>query len=285
MAGCPRGQSPLSGCPEKGSNNAFFISSLVPAAFDFALTTLLAYPLSRYFAWIMDGHYRAPGWLRWIERRVDSGPQDWKQYAIAMMLFNTLMFIFGFVVLAIQPKVNFLGLNPDGKGMLAPTTIFNSVTSFLTNTNLQHYCGEQHLSYFSQIFFVCWNMFLSASVGYCGLVAIIRGLRGDAHMGNYYLDMWRVVAYQFVPLSVLMGVFLLADGVPMTMDASAKAATVEAGAMGKTPTARTSRRKSAADRSPRSFPSSTWGPTAAGSSAPIRPTPSRTPAPGATCSR
>ena len=109
-------------------------------------------------------------------------------------------------------------LNPDGKGMLAPTTMFNSVISFLTNTNLQHYSGEQHLSYFSQLFFVCWNMFVSASVGFCGLAAIIRGLRSDPHMGNYYLDMWRVCAYTFVPASLIMGVLLLADGVPMTLD-------------------------------------------------------------------
>ena len=61
-------------------------------------------------------------------------------------------------------------------------------------------------------------MFLSASVGFCGLAAIIRGLRGDPHMGNYYLDMWRVVAYTFVPASLVMGVLLLADGVPMTLD-------------------------------------------------------------------
>ena len=122
-----------------------------------------------------------------------------------MLLFNTVMFVFGFVVLSLQPV---MPLNPDGKGMLAPTTIFNSVISFLTNTNLQHYSGEQNLSYFSQIFFVCWNMFLSASVGFCGLAAIIRGLRSDAHMGNYYLDMWRVCAYTFVPASLVMGVLL-----------------------------------------------------------------------------
>jgi K+-transporting ATPase ATPase A chain len=146
-----------------------------------------------------------------------------------MLLFNTVMFIFGFAVLALQPK---LPLNPDGRGMLAPTTIFNSVISFLTNTNLQHYSGEQHLSYFSQIFFVCWNMFLSASVGFCGLVAIIRALRSDKHMGNYYLDMWRVCAYTFVPASLVMGVLLLADGVPMTMDPIVAVKTVEPGAMG-----------------------------------------------------
>jgi K+-transporting ATPase ATPase A chain len=197
-----------------------------------AVTTALAIPFSRYLAWIMDGHYRAPGFLRWIEARVDTGPQSWKQYAVSMMLFNLLMFVFGFTVLAVQPAVDWKLLNPDGKGMLAPTTIFNSVCSFLTNTNLQHYAGEQHLSYFSQIFFVLWNMFLSASVGFCGLLAIIRALRSDPHVGNYYLDMWRVCAYTFVPASLVMGVLLLADGVPMTLEGSAPAVTVEDKAMG-----------------------------------------------------
>ena len=193
------------------------------------MTTLLAIPFSRYLAWVMNGNYHAPGILRWIERRVDTGPQNWKQYALSMLLFNTLMFIFGFAVLSLQPLMPF---NPDHRGMLAPTTMFNSVISFLTNTNLQHYSGEQHLSYFSQLFFVCWNMFLSASVGFCGLVAIIRALRSDPHMGNYYLDMWRVCAYTFIPASVVMAVLLLAEGVPMTMDATAQATTLEPGAMG-----------------------------------------------------
>ena len=179
----------------------------------------------------MDGRYHPPRFLGWIERRVDTGPQSWKQYAVAMLLFNTVMFVFGFVVLSLQPV---MPLNPDGKGMLAPTTIFNSVISFLTNTNLQHYSGEQQLSYFSQIFFVCWNMFLSASVGFCGLAAIIRALRSDEHMGNYYLDMWRVCAYTFVPASLVMGVLLMADGIPMTLDGSAKVTTVDPGSMGKT---------------------------------------------------
>src|SRR5579871_967655 len=113
------------------------------------LTTALAIPASRFFAWIMDGKYRAPAPLRWLESRLNTGPQNWKQYAIAMMLFNLVMFLFGYTIQALQPKLDF-GLNPENKGMLAPTTIFNSTISFLTNTNLQHYCGEQHLSYFSQ---------------------------------------------------------------------------------------------------------------------------------------
>jgi K+-transporting ATPase ATPase A chain len=194
-----------------------------------AVTTALAIPFSRYLAWIMEGRYRGPAFLRRIESLVNTGPQNWKQYAVSMLAFNAVMFIFGFAVLSLQPL---MPLNPDGKHMLAPTTIFNTVCSFLTNTNLQHYSGEQHLSYFSQLFMICWNMFVSASVGFCCLVAIIRALRSEPHMGNFYLDMWRVCAYTFVPAALVMGVLLLADGVPMTLAGSAKVATVEPGAMG-----------------------------------------------------
>src|SRR5262245_2353070 len=152
-------------------------------------TVALSIPVGRYLAWVMDGRYRAPRGLRWVEGRLNTGPQNWKQYAVALLLFNTVMVVVSYVVLAAQPA---LPLNPDGQKMLAPTTIFNTVASFVTNTNLQHYAGEQNLSYFSQLAVILWLMFVSAAVGFCTVVAVIRGLRGDPHMGNYYLDMWRV---------------------------------------------------------------------------------------------
>jgi K+-transporting ATPase ATPase A chain len=198
-------------------------------------TVLLSIPVSRYLAWIIDGKYTPRGPFHWIERQIDTGTQGWKQYVVGLLLFNTVMFLFGYLVLALQP---IMPLNqrdsvfPDGKSMLAPTTIFNTVSSFLTNTNLQHYSGEQHLSYFSQLFFIVWNMFVSAAVGFCALAAIIRGIRGDEHMGNFYLDLWRVVAYVFVPSAVLTGVLLIAMGVPMTLEPAAEAQTVQPGVMG-----------------------------------------------------
>ena len=200
-----------------------------------ATTVALSVPVGRYLAKLMDGRYTTPAVFRWFERKLDTGPQNWKQYALSLLLFNTVMFAFGYLVLALQPV---MPLNQkdsvfaDGKGMLSPTTIFNTVVSFLTNTNLQHYSGEQHLSYFSQLVFIVWNMFVSAAVGFCALAAVIRGLRGDPHMGNYYLDMWRVVVYVFVPLSVLTGVVLVAAGMPMTLEPSAEVQTVQVGAMG-----------------------------------------------------
>ena len=188
------------------------------------VATLLAIPLSRYCAWIMEGNYRAPRWLKWLENRIDSGPQNWKQYTAALIIFNIALFVYGFAVLALQQWLPQIG---DHKGMLAPTTIFNSVVSFMTNTNLQHYAGEVHLSNFSQVFFCIANQYLSAAVGFCALAAIIRAFRGQATVGNFFVDMWRVVAYMFVPLSLLLGVLFLTQGTPMTFIGSHVVTTIE----------------------------------------------------------
>ena len=186
-------------------------------------------PLSAYFAWLMDGKYRAPRVLKWFEDLIDTGPQDWKQYVLAMMAFTVALFIFGFVVLCLQPIAP---LNPRGLGMLEPTTIFNTVISFMTNTNLQHYSGDQSLSNFSQIFFILPNMFLSASIGFCALAAIIRAFRGEATVGNFFVDMWRVAMYIYVPVALVFGVIFMQQGMPMTYASTEVATTLELGSMG-----------------------------------------------------
>src|SRR5258707_7709393 len=177
------------------------------------VTTLLAIPLSKYLAWIMDGKYRPLPFVRWIEARLSSGPQNWKQYTASLLLFNTVLFVFGFVVLCLQP---WMPLNDLGRGMLAPTTIFHSVVSFMTNTDLQHYSGDQHFSNFSQIFFCLTNFFLSASIGFCGLTAIIRALRGESKIGNFFVAMWKVVIYSFLPISLVLACIFLQQVMPIT---------------------------------------------------------------------
>jgi K+-transporting ATPase ATPase A chain len=189
-----------------------------------AVSVTLSIPLGRFMAWIMDGRLRQPGFLRWVEQRLDTGPQNWKHYAFALLTWNVLTFVVGFVILMLQP---YLPLNPDNKGMLAPTTAFNTLCSFLSNTNLQHYSGEVHLSYFSQLFFICWKQFHTPVIGLAALVAIIRGLRGDAHMGNFYVDLWRGMVYLMLPLAFLIALLLIAGGMPMTLEGNAKVVTVE----------------------------------------------------------
>jgi len=194
-----------------------------------AVTILLSIPLSKYFAWIMDGHYNAPRLLAWFESRLNSGQQNWKQYVVAMLAFTAVLFTYGYIVLCLQPIAP---LNPLGRGILGPSVIFNTVISFMTNTNLQHYSGDQHLSNFSQIFFILPNMFLSASIGFCALAVIIRAFRGEAVVGNFFVDMWRVVVYIYLPVALIIGVIFMHEGMPMTYASQQTVTTLEPASMG-----------------------------------------------------
>ena len=80
-----------------------------------AATFVLAVPTGLYMAWVFEGRYRLPGWLHWVEDRLNTGPQNWKQYCWAFMLFNLGTFVVGFAVLSLQPY-HPASLNPDGKG-------------------------------------------------------------------------------------------------------------------------------------------------------------------------
>ena len=201
---------------------------LLPLAL-LATATAIAFPLSRYIVWIMDGKYHPLPCFRWIERSLDSGPQNWMQYTTSLLVFNTVLFVYGYAVLALQP---FTPLNPDHKTLLSPTTIFHSVASFMTNTDLQHYAGEVNLSNFSQIFFCIANLFLSAAIGLCALIAIVRALRGDSLLGNFFLDMWRTVVYLFVPIAFLIALIFVQQGSPMTFQTSYAISTLESGKIG-----------------------------------------------------
>ncbi len=191
-----------------------------------AVATLLAFPISKYMTWIMDGNYHPLKIFGWFEERLDSGKQNWKQYIGSLLIVNTAMFVFGFLVLSLQ---EYLPLNPLHRPMLAPTAILHSVISFMTNTDLQHYSGDQHFSNFSQIFFDLTNWFLSAAIGLCSLTAIIRALRSDSHLGNFFVDMWRVVVYIFMPASFVFSLIFITQGVPMTLASVLSFTTLESG--------------------------------------------------------
>jgi K+-transporting ATPase ATPase A chain len=196
-----------------------------------AIPVVLAIPLSAYLAWIMGGHYRASGVLKWCEARVSSGPQNWKQYAVSLLVFNIVLYVFGFVILAIQ---QWMPLNPRGLGALAPSTILNTVMSFSTNTDIQHYSGDVAFSNFTQIFFCLPMFFLSASIGFCALTAMIRAFRSDPDVGNFFLDMWRVVFYTFLPIGFALSLLYLCTGMPMTFQSAHQVNTLEPTAMGTT---------------------------------------------------
>ena len=171
------------------------------------------------------------GMLKWCEDRINSGPQNWKQYAVSLLVFNVVLYVFGFLILALQP---WMPLNPRGLGALEPTTILNTVMSFSTNTDIQHYSGDVAFSNFTQIFFCLPMFFLSASVGFCALTAMIRAFRSDPDVGNFFLDMWRVVFYTFLPTVFVLSLLYLCTGMPMTFASSQQVNTLEPTAMGTT---------------------------------------------------
>ena len=193
-------------------------------------TAILAIPLSRYLTWIMNGQYRPPRLLAWFERRLDTGNQNWKQYTVALLVFNILLFSYSYLVMALQP---WLPLNELHRGMLAPTTMAHAAMSLSTNTDLQHWSGDVHFSNFSQIFVMIANFFFSASIGFCALAAIIRALRdGPDKVGCFFIDMWRVMIYMFLPIGFVFSLVCLQQGMPMTFKAGETVSTVEPAAMG-----------------------------------------------------
>jgi K+-transporting ATPase ATPase A chain len=183
-------------------------------------------PVGRYMAAVFDGKLWLPRWLQWIEQRIDTGPQNWRQYIAAMFIFTAAKTIVGFTVIALQTHHPGF-LNPDERGELALSTLFHTTLSMVTNSEQQHYSGEVHLSYGSQLFLVLWTFFVSPAPGLAALAAMIRGLRGDPHLGNFYIDVWRSIVCVFLPLSLVFGVLMMAAGVPMTMEGAARVATVD----------------------------------------------------------
>lgn len=155
---------------------------------------------------------------------------NWKQYAVALIVTNAFMIFIGYIILRIQ----FLPIfNPNGIEGMEASLSFNTIISFMTNTNLQHYSGESGLSYLSQMLVIIYMMFVSAASGYGVCVAFIRGLAGGKDgrkaMGNFYADLIRITTRVLLPLSIILGVFLISQGVPQTLLGTATVTSLEGG--------------------------------------------------------
>lgn len=192
-------------------------------------TALLSWPLGRYITWAMD-----PGagqgkpnlftsTFQAIGGSATRQTQDWKRYVFSLLGFNVVMFVACFALLALQ---QYLPLNPDGRQALEGTLIFNTTSSFVANTNLQHYSGEVAMSYLSQLAALMWLQFVSAAVGLAALAALARGLAGR-QLGNFFVDVQRATFLVLLPLALIVAILLLFTGVPMTFQGSAVATTLE----------------------------------------------------------
>ena len=147
---------------------------------------------------------------------------DWKTYAFAMLLFSLVGLI---TLYGLQRLQSILPLNPQNLGAVVPDLSFNTSVSFNTNTNWQSYSGETTMSYLTQMIGLAVHNFLSAAVGMAVLVALIRGfVRHTAQtIGNVWVDMTRSMLYILIPLSLIMAIVLVSQGVVQTFGASQKA--------------------------------------------------------------
>ena len=198
-----------------------------------AVLAALAYPLAFYLARIANpapiggivgkmerALYRAAG--------VDAAQEmPWTRYAVAVLLFNAL----GVVIVYLTQRLQvWLPLNPQGLANVAPDSAFNTAVSFVTNTNWQGYSGETTMSYCTQMMALAVQNFFSAATGIAVAFALIRGFaRHSAQgIGNFWVDLTRSTVYLLLPLSLLLAVIFMGQGVIQNFDAYKQVQPLEA---------------------------------------------------------
>jgi potassium-transporting ATPase potassium-binding subunit len=196
----------------------------------------LGYPLGVYMARVYGERFLisgAFGWLRGIERgyyrivRTDAKKeQDWKSYGKTVLIFSI---VFSGVLYAIQRLQGHLFLNPDHMKAVPAHLSLNTAASFVTNTNWQYYGGEYTMSYLTQMAGLAVQNFVSAGVGMAVLAAVVRGIarRTTGTLGNFWVDLYRSIVYILLPLSIVLAVVLIWQGVPQTFHGHATATTLQ----------------------------------------------------------
>ena len=211
-------------------------NGIVQIAFYVVVVLVLVKPLGAYMARVYEGRRvaldRVLGWLERLTYRlggIRAGEEmGWKTYAVAMLVFNVLGFL---AVYALQRLQGVLPLNPQAMGAVSPDSSFNTAVSFATNTNWQGYGGESTMSYLTQMLGLTVQNFVSAASGMATLVALIRGFarRSVETIGNFWVDLTRTTLYILVPLSVILALALVSQGVVQTFSPYAKATVVQPG--------------------------------------------------------
>jgi len=213
--------------------NTFTFFQLI---FYFGTLLLLTKPLGTYMAKVyQDERLFLDPILGPVERflyrlsGIDSHSEmTWKTYAIAMLLFNILGLTFVYLLQRLQGT---LPLNPQGLGAVSPDSAWNTAVSFASNTNWQGYGGETTMSYLTQMLGMTVQNFLSAATGMAVMVALIRGIvrHTTKEIGNFWVDMTRSVLYILIPLSLVLALALVSQGVVQTFSEYKTATSLQSG--------------------------------------------------------
>jgi len=186
----------------------------------------LAWPLGVYMARIYEGRPAGLNQIgapleRFVYRaaRIDPAKEmHWTEYAVAMLVFNLLGLL---AVYGLQRWQTYLPLNPQDLANVSPDSSFNTAVSFATNTNWQGYSGETTMSYLTQMLGLAVQNFLSAATGMAVLIALVRGFARHSveTIGNFWADLTRSTLYILLPLSVILALVLVGQGVVQTFGA------------------------------------------------------------------
>ncbi|QDL53199.1 potassium-transporting ATPase subunit KdpA [Rhodoferax aquaticus] len=197
------------------------------------LWVLLAasWPLGIWLAKLCRG--ALPAWMGKVEaplyKLAGTSPErsmGWAHYALCLLAFNAL----GVVAVYLLQRFQFaLPLNPMGLPAVSPDSSFNTAISFVANTNWQGYNGEATMSYLTQMLALAVQNFLSAATGIVVVFALIRGFaaRSTAVLGNFWVDITRVTAWLLVPLSLVLAIVLVGQGVIQNFEAYKEVTTLE----------------------------------------------------------
>ncbi|WOJ88582.1 potassium-transporting ATPase subunit KdpA [Methylocapsa polymorpha] len=198
------------------------------------IVTLLVRPFGYYMTRVFNGERTLLSIvLRPIERAFyfvsgvrEHEEQDWRGYGLAMLTFS----VAGFIVLyALQRLQAVLPFNPQQLDAVAPDLAFNTSVSFVTNTNWQSYVPETTMSYLTQMAGLTMHNFVSAATGIALAIALVRGFaRRSAHtIGNFWVDMTRAVLYVLLPISIVVGLVFVWQGMPQNLNPYVEATTLE----------------------------------------------------------
>lgn len=199
------------------------------------ILALLAWPLGRWLVAVAEGRF--PRWFAPFVKAehglyrlagVDAGSgMGWRQYAIALVVFNLLGVL---AVYALQRLQGVLPLNPQAMAAVSADSSFNTAISFVSNTNWQGYAGESTMSYLTQMLALTVQNFFSAATGIVVVIALVRGFaaRSSASIGNFWVDITRVTAYVLVPLSLVFALVLVGQGVIQNFGAYQDVTTLQA---------------------------------------------------------
>jgi potassium-transporting ATPase potassium-binding subunit len=199
-----------------------------------ALVAVTVRPLGGYMKRVFSGEPTVLGWaLQPIERAVyrlagidPAAEQEWYVYALALLTLNVVGLLALYGLQRLQGSFPF---NPQHFAAVEPTLALNTAVSFASNTSWQSYSGETTLSYLSQMAGITVQSFLSAATGIAVAIALIRGFARARFttVGNFWVDMTRAVLYVLLPICVVATLFLVWQGVPQTLGATASATTLD----------------------------------------------------------